>query len=150
MEEQETENLQPEIFKQRDWKRTGLIAAGLLAVVLVGGWTGKVLGQRGLKAGKTEELMGGVKAVDTDREKGIEDPGVFRDTAEGVLREGGIEGEGTHHLEREGGPSKTAYLTSSTVDLDEFVGKKIMVWGETFNAQHAGWLMDVGKVRLLE
>jgi hypothetical protein len=31
-----------------------------------------------------------------------------------------------------------------------FVGHKITVWGETFSAQKAGWLMDVGRVQIIE
>jgi hypothetical protein len=41
------------------------------------------------------------------------------------------------------------YLTSSTVDLSPFVGKKVRVWGQTFTGQKAGWLMDVGLVEVL-
>ena len=37
-------------------------------------------------------------------------------------------------------------LTSVNIDLD----KKVKVWGETNTAQEAGWLMDVGKLELLE
>jgi hypothetical protein len=81
---------------------------------------------------------------------GIEDEKTFRDTAEGLLEKGGIDGEGTHHLVREGGPSQNVYLTSSVVDLSQFVGKKVRVWGETFAAQHAGWLMDVGRIKVIE
>lgn len=74
----------------------------------------------------------------------------FKDTTAGVLEKGGVDGEGTHHLIREGGPSQTAYLTSSVLDLDQFVGKKVQVWGETFQGQKAGWLMDVGRLKILE
>jgi len=74
----------------------------------------------------------------------------FSDTAEGVLEKGGINGEGSHKLIRPGGDSQTVYLTSSVVDLDELVGHKVAVWGETFAAQKAGWLMDVGRVKVLE
>ncbi len=68
----------------------------------------------------------------------------------GTLEKGGIDGEGTHKLIREGGESQTAYLTSSIIDLDPLVGKKVQVWGETFKGQKAGWLMDVGRVKVLE
>jgi len=34
--------------------------------------------------------------------------------------------------------------------LDQFVGRKIQIWGETYKAQKAGWLMDVGRVKILE
>ncbi|MEX2012977.1 MAG: hypothetical protein WD967_01075 [Candidatus Levyibacteriota bacterium] len=80
---------------------------------------------------------------------GSDDTKTFKDIAEGELAEGGIEGEGQFHLVRPGGESQNVYVTSSIVDLSKFVGKKIKVWGETQKAQHAGWLMDVGKVEVL-
>ena len=64
------------------------------------------------------------------------------DKSEGVLEEGGIGGEGTHHIVRGNGPSQYAYLTSSVVDLDPFVGKKVQVWGETMSGKKAGWLIN--------
>lgn len=75
---------------------------------------------------------------------------VFSDEVEGVLVAGGLSGEGTHHLLRPGGPSQNVYLTSSVVDLDLFVDHHVKIWGETFAAQEAGWLMDVGKVEVIE
>jgi hypothetical protein len=81
---------------------------------------------------------------------GAEDEAAFPDKAEGVLEKGGLDGEGSHKLLRAGGPSKTAYLTSSVVDLDEYVGHKVEVSGETFAGQKAGWLMDVGHLKVLE
>jgi hypothetical protein len=79
---------------------------------------------------------------------GSGDTSVFKDTAEGNLQNGGIDGDGEYHLVRPGGPSQSVYLTSSTLDLSQFVGQKIKVWGQTQAAQHAGWLMDVGKVEV--
>ncbi len=81
---------------------------------------------------------------------GIADESTFKDMAEGNLEKGGIDGEGSHHLIRPGGESQTIYLTSSVIDLDQLVGMTVRVWGETFNAQKAGWLMDVGKLEVLE
>lgn len=81
---------------------------------------------------------------------GSEDTKTFKDTAEGTLVEGGIEGEGAYHLERPGGESQNVYLTSSVVDLSPFVDRKIKVWGKTFAGEKAGWLMDVGRVEVLE
>lgn len=81
---------------------------------------------------------------------GSNDTKTFKDTAEGVLKEGGIDGEGQFHLERPGGKSQYVYLTSSAVDLSLVVGRKIKVWGQTFAAEKAGWLMDVGKIEVLE
>ena len=81
---------------------------------------------------------------------GSADTKTFRDQAEGRLEVGGIDGEGTHKLIRSGGDSQTVYLTSSILDLNEFVGKKVRVWGETHAGKKAGWLMDVGRVETLE
>lgn len=74
----------------------------------------------------------------------------FSDNAEGILREGGIEGEGAFHLERPGGDSQNVYLTSSVLDLTPFIGRTVKVWGQTQTAQHAGWLMDVGRLQVLD
>jgi len=81
---------------------------------------------------------------------GSGDEKIFKDTAEGVLKKGGIDGEGAYHLVRPGGDSQNVYLTSSIVDLSAFIDQKVKVWGQTQKAQHAGWLMDVGKVEVLE
>lgn len=81
---------------------------------------------------------------------GSADTKTFRDQAEGRLETGGINGEGTHKLLRSGGDSQTVYLTSSVLDLNEFVGKKVRVWGETHAGKKAGWLMDVGRVETLD
>ena len=81
---------------------------------------------------------------------GSNDTNTFKDTVEGTLANGGIQNEGQFHLVRPGGDSQNVYVTSSSVDLSKFVGKKIKVWGQTQTAQHAGWLMDVGKVEVLE
>lgn len=76
------------------------------------------------------------------------DTAIFKDTAEGVMKNGGIDGEGQYHLVRPGGDSQNVYLTSSSVDLSQFIGQKVKVWGETQKAQKAGWLMDVGRVEV--
>lgn len=126
-----------------------LLPALVILVILGGGiLTGWELSGRDLPfAGKSGQLATKHKV---GREIGLKDEKTFRDKAEGVLEEGGIEGEGTHHLVRSGGPSQHVYLTSSVVDLDEFVGEKVEVWGETFKAEKAGWLMDVGRIKVLE
>jgi hypothetical protein len=120
-----------------------------LAVIIAGigsGWLlagrpgGAVLGN-GSGAPDAGKIDGGV---------GIADESTFRDSAEGILKTGGIDGEGTHHLVREGGESKYVYLTSTVIDLEGFAGKQVEVWGETITARKAGWLMDVGKVKVLE
>jgi hypothetical protein len=81
---------------------------------------------------------------------GVEDKKTFKDEAQGDLKDGGIEGEGSFHLVRPGGESQYVYLTSSTVDLSKYIGKKVKVHGVTIAGQKAGWLMDVGYVELLQ
>jgi hypothetical protein len=78
---------------------------------------------------------------------GTLDPKVKYDTAEGTLQAGGLNGEGTYHLVREGGASKNVYLTSSVVDLGKFVDKKVQIWGVTLASKKVGWLMDVAKIQ---
>ncbi len=85
-------------------------------------------------------------SIQTGQSYGVSDTSSYKDTAEGTLQNGGIDGEGEFHLVRPGGPSQYVYLTSSVVDLSLFIGHKVKVWGATQTAQHAGWLMDVGKV----
>ena len=74
----------------------------------------------------------------------------FGDSAMGTIKDGGVNGEGTHTLLREGGVTQNAALTSSVVDLDLFVGKKVEVKGETNDSNKAGWFMDVGSIKILE
>lgn len=81
---------------------------------------------------------------------GSNDTKTFKDVAQGVLKNGGIDGEGQYHLVRPGGDSQNVYLTSSILDLSLFVDKKIKVNGQTQAAKKAGWLMDVGRVEILE
>lgn len=82
------------------------------------------------------------------------DAASFRDKAEGVIEKNDVsDGEnfasGTHKLIR-GDESQTAYLTSSVLDLNEYEGKKVVVYGETFSSSQVGWLMDVGRVELVQ
>jgi hypothetical protein len=81
---------------------------------------------------------------------GSDDEKLFRDSAEGVLKLGGINGEGAYHLERPGGESQNVYLTSSVIDLSQLEGRTVKVWGDTNAAQTAGWLMDVGRAQIVK
>jgi len=81
---------------------------------------------------------------------GSSDTKTFKDQAEGIMKKGGADGEGAYHLVRPGGDSQNVYLTSSIVDLSTFLDRKVRVWGQTQKAKVAGWLMDVGKVEVLE
>lgn len=75
---------------------------------------------------------------------------VFNDTATGLIEKGSINGEGTHILNREGGLSQRASLTSSVIDLDLFVGRKVEIKGATNTSNKTSWLLDVGWVKVLE
>jgi hypothetical protein len=130
---------------------TSKVMALLVVVVLVGLVTGYIL------ANKTGSATGGSKSagilntssVSKGTVIGSNDTATFKDTTEGVLKTGGIEGEGAYHLVRPGGDSQNVYLISSSVDLSKLIDKKIKVWGQTLSAQHAGWLMDVGRIEVL-
>jgi hypothetical protein len=124
-----------------------LVPVLVMAIIIVGGViTGYLLSQnKGLGSGGTT-----AGTINKPNEVGSADSQTFKDTATGVLEAGGLNGDGTHKLIREGGPSQTAYLTSSVIDLDQFVGKKVQVWGETQKGQKVSWLMDVGRIKIIE
>jgi hypothetical protein len=134
-------------------KQLALTLVGVLVIVLLGVGSGYGLVQvrGGSKGGGKGAKVVSFKG-DQVTEAGIADESQFPDKTQGVMEEndGSVTEEGTHMLVREGGPDQTAYLTSSVVDLNEFVGKKVEIWGETFTAQTAGWLMDVGYVKVIE
>ena len=130
---------------------TSKLMIALVVVILVGIGTGYVFS----KIGSPNKINGVEEPVDTTSSKsskvvGSSDTKTFKDTAIGTLKSGGINGEGAYHLVRPGGDSQNVYLTSSIVDLSTYVGKKVKVWGQTQKAQTAGWLMDVGRVEVLD
>ena len=121
-----------------------------LVVVILGVSTGYLLsGGKGLTQ---EEIKRDVSEgeIEVGITVGVADEKSFKDSAEGTLEKGGVDGEGSHHLVRPGGESQYVYLTSSIVDLNKFTGREVKVWGETFAAQKAGWLMDVGKLKVIK
>ncbi|OGG02490.1 hypothetical protein A2W14_01680 [Candidatus Gottesmanbacteria bacterium RBG_16_37_8] len=124
-----------------------LIAGGLIIMtgVFSGFFLSKTIGRKTSSSSDSTRVGGGSNTI-----VGSTDTKTFRDQAEGELLAGGINGEGTHRLERPGGESQTVALTSSVLDLSQFEGKKVRVWGETFAGQTAGWFMDVGKVEVIE
>jgi hypothetical protein len=122
----------------------------ILAIIGAGALSGYFLANR--KVGPVSiGSAGGAEVAKGSKEVGVKD-GNFKDTAEGRLEvnDGEVVAEGSHKLIRPGGQSQTAYLTSSIIDLNQFVGKCVQVWGETFAAQQAGWLMDVGRLKVLD
>ncbi len=91
-----------------------------------------------------------VEIVSTPTEEGVKDASTFKDTATGTLipNDGKITTEGTDVLTR-GDASQNVYLTTAVIDLSKYEGKKVQVWGQTFQGQKAGWLMDVGRIKVL-
>lgn len=125
---------------------TKIIIGVYVLLILLGVGTGYILSTRGLTAAGGQK----VSVVTSGNIVGSTDTSTFKDSAIGVIQKGGAEdGEGSHKLIRDGGPSQTAYLVSSVVDLDKYVGKKVKVWGQTMTAKNVSWLMDVGKVELI-
>lgn len=123
------------------------IIAGVV-IILLGVFSGYILTgrQRNSSINQSKGRVGGSDQAAV----GSKDSKTFRDSAEGDLKAGGNNGEGTHSLIRPGGESQTVSLTSSVLDLTQFEGKKVRVWGETFAGQSSGWFMDVGKVEVIE
>lgn len=130
-----------------DWNRkTAIIIVAIIVVGLISGY-----GLYTYKTSGTVRLAGkDVEVVKTPTEEGVKDASTFKDTATGTIKEndGKITTEGTHILSR-GDVSQNVYLTSSVIDLPKYVGKKVQVWGETFAGQKAGWLMDVGRIKVV-
>ncbi len=128
---------------------------GIALAVVVGvmsGW-GLAIHRQGASANVSNQQVmrrpngGQIKVGQIYGQKGD----AFKDVAVGVLAKNDDKNtEGTHKLLREGGPSQTVYLTSSVLDLDQFVGRKIQIWGETFSSRKVAWLMDVGRVKVLQ
>ncbi len=126
-----------------------------LAALIAGAGTG--FGAYKLQAEQAQvgEELADIEQVAEGRIKkgdifGIQDESTFKDSAQGYLEMGGLNGEGSHKLLRPGGESQTVYLTSTVTDLDRLVNMEVKVWGETYKGQKAGWLMDVGKVEVIE
>lgn len=111
--------------------------------IALGIFTGYILSNKDGSLTSSSLSVGAPKNAQSDSK-------TFRDFAEGTLKarpqpsdtEEYI--EGTHLLQRDG--AVPVALTSSVVDLSQFEGKKVKVFGETQKALKEGWLMDVGRV----
>lgn len=132
----------------------------ILAVVVILGGAATGIGIGKLRAASSSSMAGNVyqgKAIQAVAGTTIKTGDVFgsanttdfKDSAQGFMVAGGIGGEGSDHLLRAGGANQTVYLTSSVTDLSKFEGMEVKVWGETFQGQKAGWLMDVGRVQVI-
>lgn len=151
MDKQEDKTLLVHSFESQHKSPSSMKVLVIAAiVVLLGTGTGFLLSKTSGASSTTVSSLPAGKSPEKGVTVGSDDLKTFKDTAEGKLEEGGIEGEGQYHLVRPGGQSQYVYLTSSIVDLSQFSGKKIKVWGQTHSAEKAGWLMDVGRVEVLE
>ena len=138
-------------------KKTKVIPMLITVGILLGLGVGFYFAQKQLllaggpatMSGETQELTSSTTIKKGDV-FGSEDEKTFRDQAEGILQAGGIDGEGSHHIERGENKTQWVYVTSSVVDLDLLVGNRVAVWGETNQGKKAGWLMDVGRLKVLE
>lgn len=153
--EQPNQNIIHSIESPKTSARKSPLLAIIIFIIVIAAGIGTGYGAKTFMTKETGQKTVNSKTSSTSNEKvvqsaGIKDEKTFSDKAEGVLREGGIEGEGAYHLERPGGDDQNAYLTSTTVDLEPYIGKKVRVLGKTFAGKKAGWLMDVGYVEVLQ
>lgn len=114
-----------------------------IASIILGTLTGYIISNK-----KTGSMVGGGVLAPTAKNAQT-DNRTFKDFAEGVIKAkpapaDGEYTEGTHTLVRDG--ALPVALTSSVVDLSQYEGKKVKVYGETQKALKEGWLMDIGKV----
>lgn len=126
-----------------------VLILAVAGIILVGSGTGYWLANSKKVAGANVANTG-TQMIKNEKEVGSTNTKTFRDMATGVLQKDGASGVGTHKLIRDGGPSQTLYMVSSIVDLDQFVGKKVEIWGETQKVAKVSWFMDVGRVKIVE
>lgn len=124
----------------------------IIIIIFVGAgiFTGLVLSSRNKSAQSAKPSINEEELTSEQKQSFNQ---TFRDEAEGLIEKNDEldkYAQGTHKLIRSGGESQTAYLTSTVLDLDEYLGKKVKVYGETFGSSQVGWLMDVGKVEVLK
>ncbi len=138
-------------------KKSKFIPVLVILGILLGLGTGFYVAQKQLLLADGQPTMSGnAQVLDSSTNVkvgdifGSADEKTFRDQAEGILMSGGIDGEGSHHIERGANKSQWVYVTSSVVDLDLLVGDRVTIWGETNQGKKAGWLMDVGRLKVQE
>ncbi|MDO8487404.1 MAG: hypothetical protein Q7S45_03870 [Candidatus Curtissbacteria bacterium] len=129
---------------------TKAVPIAVIAVVLAAGiFSGLILSSRNKI--QSSKVKSAIQEENLTPEQKTSFNQTFRDQAEGELQKNDKldkYAQGTHKLIRPGGEDQTAYLTSSILDMDQYVGKKVKVFGETFGSSQVGWLMDVGKVEV--
>jgi len=143
---EENLSMQPKKSKSFTILVTCAILAGLVTGFLLAKNKLQIAGEGGPANAQTPGSPNDLKAGETF---GSDNTELFTDEAEGIIQPGGFEGEGSHHIVRGADESQWIYITSSTVDLDLFAGTKVHVWGQTNTPKKVGWLMDVGRLKVL-
>jgi hypothetical protein len=148
-----------EVVKQFNQSSSGsffkdimLPAVVIIVIIMAGAYTGYRLANGKASSGSLT-LSNGLSVVTSNKkEVGSTNTDIFKDTATGRIEvnDSKTVPEGTHKLVRPHGTTQTAYLTSTVLDLSEFEGKCVEVWGKTDTARKAGWLMDIGRVKILD
>jgi len=145
-----TESSQMKISKKQKKKFAIFALVAIVAGVLTGFGSAQLKGATNkLSSTEEKEIVSDTSKINIGDVFGVQDKDTFADSAQGYLEAGGVEGEGSHRLLREGGVTQTVALTSSVADLDDFVGMEIKIWGDTNKAQSSGWFMDVGRVEII-
>ncbi len=139
-------------FKGMDSTKKMITKATLILFIgaaVLGIATGYIISKKAPAVTSMTTSTGSSTSNSSNQVEGSNDLTTFKDTAQGTLQTGGIDGEGQYHLVRPGGDSQNVYMVSSVVDLSKYVGKNVKVWGQTQQSQKAGWLMDVGRIQAL-
>lgn len=127
-------------------KNSVVIVLVYVVLILLGVGTGYILSTKRTSGSGVTSKNGSIAT--TAKVVGVQDASKYTNCPTGKLEAGGIDGEGTHHLIRPGGPSQTAYLMSSLIDLDQYVNLTVKICGATKQAKKAPWLMDVERLEL--
>ncbi|MCL5785010.1 MAG: hypothetical protein M1142_06700 [Patescibacteria group bacterium] len=141
-------SIQPPIKNLSSRSLNKIFISILVISIILGTSAGYMLAKTGKKvnADTTTSPSATTEAPKTAQQ----DAKTFRDFAEGTIQKKPTSSnpddysEGTHLLIRDG--AVPVALTSSVVDLSQYEGKKVKVFGETQKAVKEGWLMDVGRV----
>lgn len=141
--------------EKKDFKK--FLPLIVVCVVAVGaglglGWflkkSGNGIGSAGV-ANVTAEIPTDASQIKNGDVFGSNNADDFKDSVQGYLTSGSDLDEGSHMLLRTGGASQTVYLFSSVTDLNQFNGMEVKLWGETQKGEKAGWLMDVGRLEVI-
>lgn len=121
----------------------------LIVLISAGIFSGLVLSSRAKNKVIQQSSILDETKMNPEQKKSVQV--VTRDSAEGTIQKNDDfeeTAQGQWKLIRPGGDSQTAYLTSSFMDLEQYVSKKVKVYGETLGSDKVGWLMDVAKVEV--